>query len=298
MSYRLTSDEGLATGIRRIAREQLVGALRVIAATTADDEATVVHTTRKHIKKTRALLRLIREEIGPQIFKEENRNLREVARGFSGPRDARVQLQLLEKLREQPSSGTAFAQTAAVLEKEIATHADSFGPRRREAEATLERICDRIEGWPLDELGIDKLCCALRHSYRRGRKSFRRVCAEATTENFHSWRRRVKDIWYHARLLQNLNRATMGEINQAARMLGQELGDLHDLAFFRIRLEAQPGIREEERSALLGRIGDGESALEEIVLDLGTRFFAEKTGAFKRRLLRYARDWPERPRSA
>ena len=35
-----------------------------------------------------------------------------------------------------------------------------------------------------------------------------------------------------------------------------------------------------------------EIELEEVVLDLGARFFAEKPGAFERRLLRYAREWP------
>jgi CHAD domain-containing protein len=293
MSYRLRIREGLATGVRRIAREQLEGALREIAVVTTGDEAAAVHATRKYIKKTRALLRLIRAEIGPEIFKAENRYLREVARGFSGPRDARVELQLLQKLREQAQlESMAFAQTAALLQEEVATHVDSFGPQQREAEATLQRICDRIEGWPLDDLGIDDLCCALRSSYRCGRKCFRRVQDEATSENFHSWRRRVKDIWYQARLLQNLNAAALGEINQAARTLGQMLGDLHDLAFFRIRLEAEPGIGEEERSSLLELIGAGERELEEITLDLGARFFIEKPRALERRLLRYARDWP------
>ena len=177
MSYRLKTGEDIASGMRRIAREQLEGALCEIAAVTAANEAAAVHAARKHLKKTRALLRLIREEIGPEIFKEENRSLREVARGFSGPRDARVQLQLLEKLREEVPQGPAFEQTTAMLQEEIATQADSFGPQQQEAEATLQRICDRLEGWPLDNLGIDNLCCALRCSYRRGRKYFRGVSA-------------------------------------------------------------------------------------------------------------------------
>ena len=41
-----------------------------------------------------------------------------------------------------------------------------------------------------------------------------------------------------------------------------------------------------------GSICTHENELEEVVLDLGARFFAEKSGAFERRLLRYARDWP------
>lgn len=293
MSYRLTTNEPFAEGIRRIACEQLEGALREISQGRAGKEAAAVHATRKHIKKIRALLRLIRDEIGREIFAEENSRLREVAGAFSGARDARVQLQLLEKLRQPAEQKeTAFAKTTAALEKEIAAHADSFGPRRREAEATLQRICDRLEGWPLDDLGLPELCCGLRRSYGRGRKGLACAREESTSENFHSWRKRVKDIWYQARILQCLNPTVMCELAEAAKSLGQRLGDLHDLAFFRSRLEPEAGEREDERSLLLGLICTRENDLEEITLDLGARFFAEKPGAFERRLLRYARVWP------
>jgi len=46
---------------------------------------------------------------------------------------------------------------------------------------------------------------------------------------------------------------------------------------------------------LLGLICTREPKLEQIALDLGARFFAEKPLAFERRLLRYAREWPTRP---
>ena len=110
-----------------------------------------------------------------------------MARAFSGSRDARVQLQLLEKLRRQARlDSAAFSKTSSALEKEMAAYADRFGPRRREARTALQEICDRLEGWPLDDLGMDDLCCALRRSYRRGRKGLRRAGAESTAENFHS----------------------------------------------------------------------------------------------------------------
>lgn len=295
MSYHLKSNESLATGIRRIAREQLEGALGQIGKVAAGEEASAVHSTRKHIKKLRALLRLIREELGKEIFQEENHRLRDTARTFSGSRDARVQLQLLEKLREQAKQERiAFSKTAAALEEEMAAHDDSFGPQRGEAETTLQSICDRLEGWPLDDLCVKDLCCALRYSYKRAQKCLSEVNARSSTENFHAWRKRVKDFWYQARLLQCLNPAVMCEMAEAAKTLGQHLGDLHDLALFRHRLEAEEGSRDDERIVLLGLICAQERELEQIVLDLGARFLAEKPGAFERRLLRYAGAWPER----
>ena len=51
----------------------------------------------------------------------------------------------------------------------------------------------------------------------------------------------------------------------------------------------------EERVVLLGLICTREPKLEQFALDLGARFFAEKSLAFERRLLRYGREWPTRP---
>jgi CHAD domain-containing protein len=298
MSYRLKTGEDLAAGIRRIARAQLESALGEIATVAAGDEAAAVHATRKDIKKLRALLRLIREQIGKEIFREENGRLREVAGGLAGSRDARVQLQLVESLRAQADAGsTAFAETAAALEAQTAERADRFGSQRRNAKTTLQWIGDRLEGWPLENLKIEDLCCALQFSYKRGRKCFRAAETQPTARNLHAWRKRVKDIWYQARLLHSLNPVVMSEIVKDARTLGQRLGDLHDLAIFRERLAAETG-REEERAVLSGLICMRELDLEEIALDLGARFFAEKPVTFARRLRRYARAWPARGRSA
>ena len=277
MSYRLKTNETMAAGIRRIAREQLQGTLTEIGGVVAGKEGEAVHATRKHIKKIRALLRLMRTEIGKKIFTEENRRLRDVARGFSGSRDARVQLQLLEKLREENHQDRlAFSQTAVALEEEMRSHADSFGPQRHEAEATLQGICDRLDGWPVDGLRIDDLCCALRIlisvvaivSVASGRNQLRIIF---------SWRKRVKDIWYQTRILQNLNPAVICEMADAAKILGRQLGDLHDLAFFASGWKPRKA-GEGERAALLGLICARECELQEIALDLGARFLGETEG--------------------
>jgi CHAD domain-containing protein len=295
MSYRLKTDEALATGIRRIAREQLEGALGEIADVTTGEEAAAVHETRKHIKKIRAVLRLVRNEIGTGIYKEEDHRLGDGARALSGARDARVQLQVLEQLRAGAGQeNSAFPKTAAALVQEIDAVSDSFSTQRRGAETTLQQICDRLDGWPLEKLGIEDLCSALRRSYRRGRNGLLCVSSDPIAENYHTWRKRTKDVWYQSLILHNLNPAVMGDISEAAKTLGRQLGDLHDFAFFRARLEADQKDREDERAALFGLIGSRERELERIALDLGARFFAEKPGAFGRRLLRYARKWPAR----
>ncbi|MGI8890119.1 MAG: hypothetical protein ACR2G0_04965, partial [Chthoniobacterales bacterium] len=48
---------------------------------------------------------------------------------------------------------------------------------------------------------------------------------------------------------------------------------------------------DEERAFLLGAIRARERGLQEIALDLGARFHAEKPGVLGRRLRRYAERW-------
>ena len=295
MSYRLKMNETIPAGIRRIARQQLGGALGEIGGITSGEEATAVHETRKHIKKIRAVLRLVRNEIGDGIYREEDDRLRAIARALSAARDARVQLQVLEKLSVCPGQeSTPFPKTATALHQEIATASETFGMQRGAAETTLQGIGDRLEGWPLEKLGIDDLCAALRRSYRRGRKGFLGVNSDPIPENFHTWRKRVKDLWYQTLILQDLNPEVMREIAEAARTLGRQLGDLHDLALYHSRLEQDEIGGSEEHEVLLGLACTGERELARTAIDLGARFFAEKPGTFGRRLLRYARKWPAR----
>lgn len=293
MSYRLKTDEPLTTGVRRIAREQLEGALQKIGPAVAGQEAEPVHSTRKHIKKARTLLRLVRDEIGKEIYRRENRLLADVARSFSDARDARVCLEMVQILSEQCGQKDAFPKTIAALKTEIEDASGSFASRQGMAEKELLRLFDQIEGWPLDNLGMDDLCSALKDAYRVGRKLFRRAECEATPENFHSWRKRVKHVWYQSRILRELNCTFFCELADAAGTLGEHLGDLHDLTFLRSWLEKDHDSPDDERAILLGLVCIRERELEKIALDLGARFFAEKPGAFERRVIRYAGNWPE-----
>lgn len=293
MSYCLENAEAFPAGIRRVAREQLESALLALAGLKKGAEAGAVHSTRKHIKKIRALLRLVCEQIGPEIFAEENNRLREVGRSLSSARDAEVQLNVLEKLREHArQKKTAFRRTSQILKLEIAQRATAFSAEGDTSETTLQWISDRIEGWPLDQVKADDICCALQCFYRRASKGFRKCAGSKTTaETFHSWRKRVKDVWYQLLLLQNLNPTVMCELAEAAKTLGQRLGDLHDLEFFRARLAGDQTFPESERIILLALLAARERETQEIALDLGARFFAEKPKAFEKRLLRYAREW-------
>src|ERR1700680_3252769 len=98
MSYQLRQEEKLGESLRRICCRQIEDA---IAIAKGDDEPndTPVHQTRKHLKKARAALRLVRKEIGRGLFRQQDHALRNAARLISDIRDAEVRLQTVRRLQ-------------------------------------------------------------------------------------------------------------------------------------------------------------------------------------------------------
>ena len=58
MSYRLRK-KSLAREVRRVAREELEGTLKELLTINDQARSTAVHEARKHLKKVRALIRLL-----------------------------------------------------------------------------------------------------------------------------------------------------------------------------------------------------------------------------------------------
>ena len=69
MAFRLKKNEGASVGARRIAREEIEEAIEL---TGDSDSAEAVPEIRKRLKKVRAVVRLVRGELGEEIFRREN----------------------------------------------------------------------------------------------------------------------------------------------------------------------------------------------------------------------------------
>ena len=99
MSYELRADETLGDGLRRIICRQIENAIDASKAK-QNGKGSPVHETRKHLKKARSALRLVRGEIDRGVWKREDRCLRKVGQLISEVRDAEVRLQTVRQLRE------------------------------------------------------------------------------------------------------------------------------------------------------------------------------------------------------
>jgi CHAD domain-containing protein len=303
--YRLKDKESVPEGIARIAYGRIDHALDELRGKTKSNRDEAVHEARKDMKKLRSLLRLVRDEIGDEVYRRENDNFRDAARQLSGVRDADVMIETLDSLVERRPKDiparTANGLRKALEEHRAAVDGDRGGRKRarKEVVGALEEARERVEEWPLEADGFDALEPGLRRAYRRGRRAYRAVLEEPSTENLHEWRKRVKDLWYHHNLLECSWPELMDPLSDQVHELSDHLGDDHDVAVLREWAQAHPAAAG-GTAGLEAFNAAAERRREELqreAVELGGRLYGERPGAFVRRLESYWRAWRSAPPS-
>jgi CHAD domain-containing protein len=279
-AYRLNEDEPLPEGIRRVARGRIDHAIDELRGKTDSTPEEAVHEVRKDMKKLRALLRLVRGELGSETFARENACFRDAARELSGARDSDVMLQTLRALELPPGVG-AELRAAIKAERRRDGAADRAGAAR-DALAILREARKRVDGWPLERDSFEAVADGLERSYRRGRRDFEAARAEPSAEALHEWRKRAKENWYHQTLLRSLWPPVMAAAGDEAHVLSDHIGDDHDL----VVLAGWVSEHADARPAFFAAVERRRAQLQQDAFALGARVYAEKPGAFVRRLER------------
>ena len=299
--------EPLAVGLRRVTVDQFDVALRSMAQDPMD---LAVHEVRKATKRVRALLRLVRTQLGDERYRTENAVLRDTARLLSPLRDADVHVTSVASLRDRFASQlrpTAFADLSALL-------ADR---RRRVFERTVDeddwpRVVyslrsarARYAAWPVaDETarahgmsvvghGFDSVGPGLTMTYRRGRQEMSEAANRPTADNFHAWRKRAKYLRHQMELLAPLFPEVLDGYAAALGRLGEVLGDEHDLAELLRFVAAHPAYIPDptERSMLVALVQHRRAELQTAALSLGSRVYAEAPNRFTGRVSDYWSAW-------
>jgi len=292
MAFRLKLREPLPDGLKRVFSEQIDSALRC-CHNPAKQRGVTVHEVRKHLKKLRAAMRLAIGVVGKNCHAKENRCVRNIGRLVSDLRDAQVRLQTFRKLRDKAAKNSEkhfFQRTEELLLLERESFSAAFAGWQRQAIPQLENVKARLMAWPLDGLNWKQICTAVCKIYRRGQRALAETIDDPESENFHAWRKRVKDVWYELRILQPLNRTVLEEMAQDAEVLGELLGSEHDLDFLWTRLEKESGdeMLADELEHVQKLINKRRKRLRRDALELGRRFYAEPSKAFAKRISIFA----------
>jgi CHAD domain-containing protein len=293
-AYRLKSTEKPRQGIRRIARGRAADALEQLDR----GEDSAVHEARKDLKKLRSLLRLVRDDLGGDFYRSENRRFRDAGRRLSAARDAEVKIETLDSLRERfadelPAERVMDFRRVLAEDQAAAAHAiDSGSDQVTKAAKEIAKGRNRVTGWGLQAQGWELVRPGLVRSYRRGRKEMKRTLDDPSAENVHEWRKRCKDLWYQLRILAEAWPDVIGASADQAHELGDLLGDHHDLEVLVEDARSRGGLLAEADQKTLRKLAHRrQQELLGQAIELGGRLYAEKPKAFGRRFEGYWRTW-------
>ncbi len=284
MSFRIKPHERIAYGIRRIARECLDNAITALGDGT-DTSDGGVHEARKQFKKVRAVLRLMRDELGRKVFDRENTAVRNAAKPLSEVRDAAALIGRLDELNRR-IEGRADAERIAELRRELVRHrmlarARTIGSARTvSAIATSSRaVRRRAKTWRLRRRGWKTIESGVRMAYKRGKRAMGAVRSEPTDAALHEWRKRAKDLRYQLELLNLKRHATRA--HQVAEVLGED----HDLAVMSsVVTNTRYGAC--TSPVLITLIEERRDVLQRRAMAIGAKLYSRKSGAYARRLER------------
>lgn len=300
MAYRLERGESVIAGLKRVVRDEIESASKHLAGQkkTSRDEA--IHEARKSIKKVRALLRLAGRELGGTGTREDRR-LRDIGRRLSEFRDAFVMIDtfdgLKRKYRRETARKLGSVRTGLIQRRTQSRREEEMRIVLEHASAALWQAAHRVSAWPLVTDGYGALSEGLEATYRAGRAALERVREDAHPENFHQLRKRVKDHWYHVRLLENLWTDVMKTYEKTLKDLETWLGEDHNLAVLRERIAAEPRFygSQEDIELLDELIGRYQTELRQQSLALAERIYEEKPREFRRRMKHLWDTWQHEP---
>ena len=281
----------MGDGLRRIISRQIKNAIDASKAK-SNGKGSPVHETRKHLKKARAALRLVRGEVKKKAWKREDHCIAQVAQLISDVRDAEVRLETVRQLRGfTHGKKRSFQETEDLLAFELDSFLAAFSEWPREAEARLGETLERIRDWRLEKLGCERLRRNVQRAYKRGRRTLARTIRKTSTRNLHSFRKRAKELWYQVQILRPLAPVVFGELDDELKTIGKCLGQLHDLAFVARRLSSFGAAEKQGDRILNTLIAARTDELKSTAIALGERFYAERPRQFARRLARYFSEW-------
>jgi CHAD domain-containing protein len=294
VAFRFKLGESLPRATKRIARQQIDEALDQVTGQTRATQEEAVHDARKRLKRIRALLRLVRSSLGRKRYNRENASFREAGRLLAGIRDARVLVNTMGELTSRFGDQIA-ARVAIPIEEALLDHQKLVGKRLLEQEDVLASVAvalkaarRRIKKWAVDVAGQSTLRAGLKQVYKRSYEAFSVAIAEPSVENFHEWRKRVKDFWHQLQIVQSIWPKVTEELVNQAHTLAGDLGKDHDLGVFRqfLSQDTHPFGGRAAVETLLPLIDGWRAELRQAAHLLGRSIYRDKPKVFINRLRR------------
>lgn len=294
MAFKISTDENINLAVKRIGIELLDDSItRLKNVNHSFDDS--IHETRKNFKKMRALLRLIRFELGKQNYRNENILFRDTGRILSGIRDAAVMIETLDLIYKDFPERIKL-EDYKELRKKLSLRARRIRTQFKNNKELIEAIKNildlhktKIANWNINENDFEQLSPGLQLVYEQGYIAMNEAVKSSSSENYHRWRKSVKYLWYHVRILVEAWNEYMQPLSEKLSTLSDLLGSEHDLVELRKLLMYEPSLlnNNELKTKLLNLIGQERLKLQTEAKLVAQYIYSESPENFVSRIHSY-----------
>jgi len=290
MSFRLKRDVSIASEIRRLVSTQLEVAISELRTVGDPESDEAVHDARRRVKKIRAVIRLVRPALDKR-YKAVDRELKDVSRLLAPVADGQGIIETLDELAHRyrkllPQRAVRSIRAGLRERSARIDHDTNNRGLIRIAAETLRGERKHVKHWAIHGDGFQAIASGLEESYRRARDGMMLAWSKPKASHYHSWRRYVKDHWFHVRLLEDNCGNHLLAYQRRIEALDGVLGEYHNLVILREVLASDSYTSHRETARCLGVVSRYQRLLRRHAESLGIRVYGEKPHHYLRRVER------------
>lgn len=262
------------------------------AADTSLDFDERVHRFRKEVRRARGVLRVARAGVDDETRQRLEEMLRSATAMTSALRDGAILTDALNSLPLHESAEPARARAEASFEASAAVADAARNPeiilsRAAEGVATVRMVLDSLR---LAELGSSDVADAFRDLWKRAANAREDAIITADREDFHTWRKRTKELRYGFEVLVDSG-ANLGGLLRDLKLAARAQGEITDAFLLRDALYDVDftGV-EDSADALLYTVNDRMTlGMRDVLIEFGVPFDIDDQ-RIRRRVRRVLRD--------
>jgi CHAD domain-containing protein len=232
MSFALHRRKHIEDELTKIVRQQLRNTAHALTTTEGSQFRSAVHESRKSVKKVRAVAAFL-TQAGAKLPRRDRRRLKSAARALSRVRDSTAIIDTFDRVRRRYPRQLS-EHSYGILRRGLVAARDRREARARsggvvaEAAERLEKTRKSAKTWTSPSIKWSDMIAIVAASYRRSRMAMKHARVTGRSATLHRWRKELKTLWYHLRLVRPLMTGVAPLIAELDR-LETELGDDHNL---------------------------------------------------------------------
>jgi len=232
--FSISNTESINKNIHRILLDQFHSII-MQSEKSQEEVHKSIHESRKSMKRIRAVLRMIMDEIGYSSYYRENAFYRDLSRKLSEIRNFEVLSGSIRNLKEDLSNTMppdVFELLEEALEKQrnmVTGGQAGLSQLLKEMARMIEIARDRIYDFPIRHDDFRAFEGGLIRMYRQGKRYLRDAKKNPSPTQVHDLRKRLKYFWYQVEILQPIFPGPMKAYASTLELIAENLGVYHDL---------------------------------------------------------------------